>query len=222
MQDALLRSQLNELEKLLFSALKLTKDSKELCKRLDELDLKIKDMLVVTNSDKEVMQAFIHEAKKRQLLNTVNSLKRALLSLQNGIQKNTKSIGDFSILLERFRDTRTYVFPDKALAIKFIEKLLYYWNEQSAVLTLRMHGLFEKDVLDDLCKSKCDRGYEIAANKIGKAIVKLFGSGVREFTLECDECKLAWLSENVISASAKPERIKELDAIALTQNALLK
>jgi len=222
MQDALLRSQLNELEKLLFSALKLTEDSKELCKRLDELDLKIKDALAAINSDKDFMQAFIHEAKKRNLLSTVNSLKKALLSLQNGIQKNTKSIDDFSLLLERFRDSRTYVFPDKALAIRFIEKLLYYWNEQSAVLTPRMKGLLEEDFLDELCKSRCERGYEMPSNKIGKAITRLLASGAKEFILECNECKLVWLSENVICASSKPERIKELDAIALTQNALLK
>jgi len=222
MHDALLRSQINELERALFTALRFAKESREMQSCLSTLSIKINDLLAAVNEDENNLAAFSNESKIKGLLNTVVSLKRELLLLQASLHKNLSPLNDFSLLLERFRDSRTYVFKDTAHATAFVEKLLYYWNEKSAILMPRIEGLIEKEVIADLCRCKTERGYEIDAENVSIVVTKLFAAGISDIVLDCGECRITWLSRTMMRASATPERIKELDAIALTQNAMLK
>ncbi|RLG69917.1 MAG: hypothetical protein DRO07_01365, partial [Candidatus Iainarchaeum archaeon] len=108
-------------------------------------------------------------------------------------------------------------------AIRFIEKMLYYNREESVVLKPSMKGLAEMAELEKLCNRKIEaEAYEVPADKLEEVITKALAIGMKDFIIECEHYKLAWRENNIITAKAKPERIRELDAIAIAQNAILK
>ena len=161
--------------------------------------------------------------KEKNLLEASISFRKLLLELQRGVQDRLEGIDKLCTLLEQFREQRNYLFRNKRSAIRFIEKMLYYNREESAVLKPSIKGLAEMEELEKLCNRKIEaEAYEVLADKLEEVIAKALAIGMKDFIIECQDCKLAWRENNIITAKAKPEKLRELDAIAIAQDAILK
>ncbi len=223
MDEALFKNNLSSLEKALFRAIASAKHASEISKQLAEIN-DLTQALVNDTENNAELKAILHkEVKEKNLLEASISFRKLLLELQREVQDKLEGIDKLCALLEQFREQRNYLFRNKRSAIRFIEKMLYYNREESVILKPSIKGLAEMEELEKLCNRKIEaEAYEVLADKIEEAITKALAIGMKDFIIECEHYKLAWKENNVITAKAKPERLRELDAIAIAQNAILK
>lgn len=223
MDEALFKNNLNSLEKVLFKAIASVKDAGKISKQLAEIN-DLTQMLISEMENNAELKAILHrESKEKNLLETASFFRKLLLDLQRGVNENLAGVNKLCTLLEQFREQRNYLFRNKRDAVRFVEKMLYYNREESAVLKPSIKGIAEMDELEKLCNRKIEgEAYEVLADKLEEVITKALMIGIKDFIIECGDCKLIWKENNTITAKAKPEKLRELDAIAVAQNAVLK
>lgn len=223
MDEALFKNNLNSLEKVLFKAIASAKDSGKISKQLAKIN-DLTQMLISEIENNAELKAILHrESKEKNLLEASISFRKLLLDLQRELNDNLTGINKLCTLLEQFREQRNYLFRNKRDAVRFIEKMLYYNGEESAVLKPSIKGIAEMDEIEKLCSRKIEaEAYEVLADKLEEVITKALVLGIKDFMIECGDCKLIWKENNIITVKAKPEKLRELDAIAIAQNAVLK